>query len=117
MSFREPDGAVMTANMKRLGWEGSIGASSLRGLQGRSATNQNGQAAEEKKERTSCGLDAARTFLASGSGRSVFRLTSPYIGLPGTAAPGRGERRAKRTITQKSHIPDPLFLFNVPTRR
>src|SRR5258707_8448898 len=82
MSFREPNGAVMTANMKRLGWERSIGASSLRGLQGRAATNQNGQAAEEKKEKMSCGLDATKTFLASGSGRSVFHLTSPYIGLP-----------------------------------
>jgi hypothetical protein len=73
----------MKENMKRLGWERSIRASSLRGLQGRSATNQNGQAAKEKKEKISCGLDAAKTVLASGSGRSVFRLTSPYIGLPG----------------------------------
>jgi hypothetical protein len=82
MSFREPNGAVMKVNMKRLGWERSIGASSLRGLQGRSATNQNGQAAEEKKENMPWGLDAAKTFLASGSGRCVFRLTSPLIGLP-----------------------------------
>jgi hypothetical protein len=82
MSFREPNGAVMTANMKRLGWEGSIGASSPRGLQGCSATDQNGQAAEGKKEKMSYGLDAAKTFMASGSGRSVFCLTSPYIGLP-----------------------------------
>jgi hypothetical protein len=29
------------------------------------------------------GLDAAKTVLASGSGRSVFRLTSPSIGLQG----------------------------------
>jgi len=27
------------------------------------------------------GLDVAKIFLASGSGRSVFRLTSPLIGL------------------------------------
>ena len=80
-SFREPDGAVMTADMKLQGWERRIGAPSLRGLQGRSATNQNGQAAKEKM---SCGLDAARIFLASGSGRSVFCLTSPFIGLPGS---------------------------------
>jgi hypothetical protein len=73
----------MKENMKQLGWERSIRASSLRGLQGRSATNQNGQAAKEKKEKISCGLDAAKTVLASGSGRSVFRLTSPFIGLPG----------------------------------
>jgi len=80
-SFREPDGAVMTADMKLQGWERRIGAPSLRGLQGRSATNQNDQAA---KERMSCGLDAARIFLASGSGRSVFLLDIPFIGLPGT---------------------------------
>src|SRR2546425_12635574 len=69
----------MTANMKLLGWKRRIGAPPLRGLQGRSATNQNGQAAKDKM---SCGLDAAKTFLASGSGRSLFRLTSPSIGLP-----------------------------------
>src|SRR2546425_7333166 len=49
MSFREPDGAVMTANMKLLGWKRRIRASSLRGLQGRSVTGQNGQAAKGKK--------------------------------------------------------------------
>src|SRR6266446_7992167 len=43
----------MTANMKQLGWERSIAASSLRGLQGRSAMNQNGQAAEGKKDKRS----------------------------------------------------------------
>jgi hypothetical protein len=48
VSFREPNGAVMTANMKLLGWGRNIGASSLRGLQRRSATGQNGQAAKEK---------------------------------------------------------------------
>jgi len=57
-------------------------ASSLRGLQGRSATNQNGQAAEEKKTKGRGGLDAAKAVLASSSRRSVFRLTSPCIGLP-----------------------------------
>jgi hypothetical protein len=72
----------MKENMKLLGWKRRIGVSSLRGLQSRSATGQSGQAAKGKKERTSCGLDAAKTLLASGSGRSVFRLTSPYIGLP-----------------------------------
>ncbi len=48
MSFSEPNGAVVKANMKRLGWERIIEASSPRGLQGRSATNQNGQAANEE---------------------------------------------------------------------
>jgi hypothetical protein len=76
-SFKDPNGAVMKANMKRLRWERSIAASSLRGLQSRSATNQNDQAAEEKKTRGRGGLDAAKTILASSSGVSVFRLTSP----------------------------------------
>jgi hypothetical protein len=39
--------------------------------------NQNGQAAEEKKTKGRGGLDAAKAVLASSSGRSVFRLTSP----------------------------------------
>src|SRR5712672_3417483 len=79
----------MKENMKQLGWERSIRASGPRrsaAYRVRSATNQNGQAAKEKKEKISCGLDAAKTFLASGSGRSVFRLTSPFIGLPACGA-------------------------------
>jgi hypothetical protein len=81
MSFREPNGVVMTANMKLLGMEKKD-----RGP-GRSAagfaTNQNGQAAKGKKQNVVLGgLDTAKTILASGSGRSVFRLTSPSIGLP-----------------------------------
>jgi hypothetical protein len=39
--------------------------------------NQSGQAAEEKKTKGGRGLDAAKTILASSSGVSVFRLTSP----------------------------------------
>jgi len=42
------------------------------------------------------GLDAARTFLASGSGRSVFRLTSPSIGLPGTPRLAQDQRQRHR---------------------
>src|SRR5260370_9279326 len=41
--------------MKLPGWERRMGAWSLRGLQGRSATNQNGQAAEEKKTKVVVG--------------------------------------------------------------
>ena len=76
-SFREPNGAVMKANMKRLGWETSIAASSLRGLQGRTATNQNDQAAEEKKTNGCGGLDAAKAVLASSSGEKYFSLDIP----------------------------------------
>ncbi len=82
MSFREPNGAVMTANMKLLGWERSIGASSLRGLQGRSATDQSGQAAEEKKTKVVPGWMQPKHFWLPAQGVGVFRLTSPFIGLP-----------------------------------
>ena len=47
MSFREPNGAVMT-NMKPPQEGRNTGAPSLRGLQGRSATGLNGQAAKEE---------------------------------------------------------------------
>jgi hypothetical protein len=51
--------------------------------------NQNAQAAEEKKTKgRGVGLDAAKAVLASSSRRSVFRLTSPCIGLPGCRDPG-----------------------------
>src|SRR5260370_5431581 len=52
MSFREPNGVVMTANMKLPGWKRRIAASSLRGRLG---TNQNGQAAKEKKQNVVAG--------------------------------------------------------------
>src|SRR6202030_392613 len=73
-SFREPNGAVMKANMKRLGWERSIAAPSLRGLQGRSAMNQNGQAAEEKKDKRSWWAGCSQ----SSSG---FQLRGKYFSL------------------------------------
>jgi hypothetical protein len=59
----------------------SIAGPSLRGLWGRSATGQNGQVPKEKTRQYGGGLDAAKILLASASGRSVFRLTSLFIGL------------------------------------
>jgi hypothetical protein len=47
VSFREPNGAVMT-NMKSPQEGRNTQAPSLRGLQGRSATGLNGQAAKEE---------------------------------------------------------------------
>ena len=64
----------MKANMKRLGWERSIAAPSLRGLQGRSAMNQNGQAAEEKKDKRSWWAGCSQ----SSSG---FQLRGKYFSL------------------------------------
>jgi hypothetical protein len=46
------------------------------------APRPTGQAAEEKKRKGRGGLDAAKAVLAFSSGGSVFRLTSPCIGLP-----------------------------------
>src|SRR5258707_15069476 len=46
----------MTANMKLLGWKRRIAASSLRGRLG---TNQNGQAAEEKKQNVVAGAGSS----------------------------------------------------------
>jgi hypothetical protein len=62
----------MTANMKRLGWERIIEASSPRGLQGRSATGQNGQAAKVEMSAIWRGLDAGKIFLAFRQGEVFF---------------------------------------------
>src|ERR1700693_5311093 len=73
----------MTANMKLLGWGRSIRASSLRGLQSRSATGQNGQAAAKKE--VSAGWSGGwmpENISGVPAGKSVFHLTSPFIGLP-----------------------------------
>jgi hypothetical protein len=65
------DGAVMTANMKLLGWERSIGASSLRGLQG-SATGQSGQAAKGKKKERRAGWMPRKQFWLPAQGEVFF---------------------------------------------
>ena len=59
----------------------SIEAPSLRGLQGRSATGLNGQAAKE--EVSALWREGWMPENISGvpAGRSVFHLTSPLIGL------------------------------------
>ena len=79
MSFREPNGAVMT-NMKPKGGA-SIEAPSLRGLQGRSATGLNGQAAKEEVSALWRGGWMPENISGAPPGRSVFHLTSPLIGL------------------------------------
>ena len=69
MSFREPNGAVMT-NMKPPQEGRNTGAPSLRGLQGRSATGLNGQAAKEEVSALwREGLDAGKYFWRSGRGK------------------------------------------------
>ena len=71
MSFREPNGAVMT-NMKPPQEGRNTGAPSLRGLQGRSATGLNGQAAKDEVSAVWRGLDAGKIILAFRQGKVFF---------------------------------------------
>jgi len=75
MSFREPNGAVMT-NMKAKGGA-SIEVPSLHGLQGRSATGLNGQAAKDEVSAVRRGLDAGKYFWRSGR-EKCFSLYIPF---------------------------------------
>ena len=77
MSFREPNGAVMT-NMRPSKERRNTGAPSLRGLQGRSATGLNGQAAKEEVSALwRGGLDAGKYFWRSGK-EKCFLLDIPW---------------------------------------
>src|SRR5258708_29858002 len=67
-------------NMKPKGGA-SIEAPSLRGLQGRSATGLNGQAAKEEVSALWRGGWMPENISGVPAGRSVFHLTSPFIGL------------------------------------
>jgi hypothetical protein len=80
VSFREPNGAVMT-NMKPPQEGRNTRAPSLRGLQGRSATGLNGQAAKEEVSALWRGGWMPENIPAVPAGRCVFHLTSPFIGL------------------------------------
>jgi hypothetical protein len=75
VSFREPNGAVMK-NMKPKDGA-SIEAPSLRGLQGRSATGLNGQAAKDEVSAVWQGLDAGKYFWCSGR-EKYFSLDIPF---------------------------------------
>jgi hypothetical protein len=76
MSFREPNGVVMTANMKLLGWKRRIVASSLRDL--RFATNQNGQAAKEKKQNVVAGAGCSENSSGFRLKEKCFSLDIPF---------------------------------------
>src|ERR1700694_3486547 len=67
-------------NMKPKGGA-SIEAPSLRGLQGRSATGLNGQAAKEEVSALWRGGWMPENISGVPAGESVFHLTSPFIGL------------------------------------
>src|SRR6267154_6167768 len=59
----------------------NTGAPSLRGLQGRSATGLNGQAAKEEVSALWRGGWMPENISGVPARRSVFHLTSPLIGL------------------------------------
>jgi len=71
VSFREPNGTVMT-NMKPPQEGRNTGAPSLRGLQGRSATGLNGQAAKEEVSALWRGAGCRKIFLAFRQGEVFF---------------------------------------------
>src|SRR5260370_11708499 len=82
----------------------NTGAPSLRGLQGRSATGVNGEAAQEEVSAPWRGGWMPENISGVPAGRSVFHLTSPLIGLlarnnfrfarnPGAAMRSRVESR------------------------
>src|ERR1035437_1025052 len=56
------------------------GTPSLRGLQGRSATGRDGQAAKEELSAI-WGAGCRKIISGVPAGKSVFHLTSPFIGL------------------------------------
>jgi hypothetical protein len=58
----------------------SIEAPSLRGLQGRSATGLNGQAAKDEVSAMWQGGWMPENISGGPAGRSIFHLTSPFIG-------------------------------------
>src|SRR5258707_14451582 len=66
----------------------NTGAPSLRGLQGRSATGLNGQAAKEEVSALWRGGWMPENISGVPAGRSVFHLTSPLIGLLDRLATG-----------------------------
>ena len=72
----------MTANMKLLGWKRRIADSSLRG---RLATNQNGQAAKEKKQNVVAGAGCSENSSGFRLREKCFSLDIPFYrtsGLP-----------------------------------
>src|SRR5450755_3032783 len=67
-------------NMKPPQGGRNTGTPSLRGLQGRSATGLNGQAAKEEVSALWRGGWMPENISGVPAGRSVFHLTSPFIG-------------------------------------
>jgi hypothetical protein len=109
MSFREPNGVVMTANMKLLGWKRRIVASSLRGL--RFATNQKGQAAKEKKQNVVAGAGCSENSSGFRLKEKCFSLDIPFYR---TSEVFHGKRSISKTQAKKLarffHVSAELFI-------
>src|SRR5208283_4320135 len=70
----------MSANMKPQGGR-NIRGPLLRGLTARSVTGKNGQAAKEEMSLRERGAGCRKNISDASAGRSVFHLTSLFIGL------------------------------------
>jgi hypothetical protein len=79
-AFPRTEGRRHDTNMKPQRGR-SIAGPSLRGLWGRSATGHNGQAAQEEVSAMWRGAGCRKIISGLPAGRSVFHLTSPFIGL------------------------------------
>jgi hypothetical protein len=111
MSFREPNGVVMTVNMKLLGWKRRIAALSLRG---RFATNQNGQAAKEKKQNVVAGAGCSENSSGFRLREKCFSLDIPFYRTSEIAR--HSCRNGWRTVAPSGLGADaPIFSLTSPT--
>jgi len=90
VSFRKPNGAVMT-NMKPPQEGGNTEAPSFRGLQGRSTIELNVQASKEPVSSMWRGLDAGKYFQRSVR-EKCFSLDIPFDRTSGWAVLGKNQR-------------------------
>ena len=99
--FQRTEGRRHDTNMKPQGGR-SIAGPSLRGLWGRSATGHNGQAAKEEVSARWRGAGCRKNVSGVPAGRSVFHLTSLFIG-PSYWTPGAEPRKVFSEL-QKSRL-------------
>src|SRR5215471_1194746 len=92
----------------------SIQGRSLRGLHGRSATNQNGQAAKEEVSLLWRGLDVRKYFRRPG-GEKCFSLDIPLNRTSGPAKAGPSFRNTRHPLSGSSlSAPTDASLSGVP---
>src|SRR5208283_1635283 len=103
-------------NMKPPPEARNTGAPSLRGLQGRSATGLNGQAAKDEVSAVRQGGWMPENISGVPAGRSVFHLTSPFIGLRDnhrSRPPGGG--RCSRHVESRREPDSPITPGGTPS--